>query len=385
MLDPRAGDGRPAYDPGMKRGLAAACRWRPTRLLIALGVALIGAACSSTPSQAIRPEIVPDFFGEIQAVIQGEGWSFGPTALSGTEPPYPTATLVGPATIVLSSATELLVPADTPGSINCMKFITQADAVRLEGGVSVTLDEFRRMEGDTAYPERCAVLGELDTVGNVAWFQLFPLEGLRIDVGPLKRIDNGIAFTADGFGFPIADHVDLDCPGYGTVSSLDQFLEAWGSRQQAQVNVATGEVVRVRCLPSYLTADYPITPGPLQIVAGGLCVIGLLGLALGHRLRRLSLPSVGSGALLATLGTVTAWASFARFSDGPTGWRSVPDIFSSTFGSWPYVFVVAACAAALWLLIHLACSRRWDWWRAAAILAGSIVASVVLGLLDASL
>ena len=120
-------------------------------------------------------------------------------------------------------------------------------------------------------------------------------------------------------------------------------------------------------------------------MAGGLFVVGCLGLALGHRLRRLSLPAVGSGALLATLGVVTASASFARFSDGPTGWPSVPDIFSSTFGSRPYVFVVAACATVLWGLLHLACSRRWDWRRAAAILVGSMVASVVLGLLDKSL
>jgi len=97
---------------------------------------------------------------------------------------------VGPATIVLRSGRELSVPAGTPGSINCMKFIDQADAVRLEGGVYVTLDEFRQMEGDTAYPERCAALGELDATGSVAWFRLIPLEGLRIDVGALKRIDN---------------------------------------------------------------------------------------------------------------------------------------------------------------------------------------------------
>lgn len=63
----------------------------------------------------------------------------------------------------------------------------------------------------------------------------------------------------------------------------------------------------------------------------------------------------------------------------------MPDIFSSTFGSWPYVFVVAACATVLWTLVHLACSRRWAWRRAAAILTGSVVASVVLGLLDKSL
>ena len=63
----------------------------------------------------------------------------------------------------------------------------------------------------------------------------------------------------------------------------------------------------------------------------------------------------------------------------------MPDIFSSTFGSRPHVFVVAACATVLWALVHLACSRRWDWRRAAAILTGSVVASVVLGLLDKSL
>ena len=296
---------------------------------------------------------------------------------------------MGPATIVLSTGRELLVPAGTPGSINCMKFITQADAVRLEGGVYVTLDEFRRMEGGTAYPERCVVLGALDAAGNVAWFQLFPLEGLRIEVGALKRVDNGRAYTTDGFGFPVADAVDISCDALPEMpSTLDQALVAWGQSQAAEVAAATGEVVRVRCLPWSLTVGsthYPITPGPLQIVAGGLFVVGCLGLALGHRLRRLSLPSVGLGALLATLGVVTAWASSARSSDGPTGWRSVPDIFSSTFGSWPYVFVVAACATALWALVHLACSRRWDWRRAAAILAGSVVASVVLGLLDKSL
>ena len=241
----------------MKRGPTAGHRYRPICCLVVLGIALIAAACRDAPSEPIRPEIVPDFFGEVQTVIQGEGWSFGPTALSQGEPPYPTATLVGPATIVLESGRELPVPAGTPGSINCMKFITQADAVRLEGGVFVTLDEFRQMERDIEYPERCAALGELDAAGSVVWFQLFPGQGLRIDVGPLKRVDNGRAHTTDGFGFPVANAVDIHCPGYGTVSSLDQFLEAWGPLQQAQVNVTTGEVVRVRCLPSYRNATTP--------------------------------------------------------------------------------------------------------------------------------
>jgi len=373
----------------MKRGRAAGHRSRPICCLIVLGIALIAAACGDAPAEPVRPEIVPDFFGEIQTVIQGEGWSFGPTTVSQGEPPYPTATRVGPATIVLGSGRELLVPAGTPGSINCMKFITQADAVRLEGGVFVTLDEFRQMERDIEYPERCAALGELDAAGSVAWFQLFPVQGLRIDVGPLKRVDNGRAYTADGFGFPVASAVEISCDALPEApSTLDQALVAWGESQAAEVAAATGEVVRVRCLAWSLTVgstDYPITPGRLQIVAGGLFVVGCLGLALGHRLRRLSLPGVGLGALLATLGVVTAWASSSRASDGPTGWRSVPDIFSSTFDSWPYVFVVAACATALWALIHLACSRRWDWRRAAAILTGSAVASVVLGLLDKSL
>ncbi len=383
----RAGEARAAYDSGMKRG-PTACRWRPTRLLIVLGIALIAAACRDAASEPIRREIVPDFFGEVESVIQGDGWSFGPTALSQGEPPYPTATLVGPATIVLSTGRELLVPADTPGSINCMKFITQADAVRLEGGIPVTLDEFRRMEGGTAYPERCAVLGEIEAAGNVAWFQLFPMEGLRIDVGALKRLDSGMAYTADGFGFLVAGTVDISCDLPDAPSTLDQALEAWGESQTAEVGVATGEVIRVRCLSWSLTvgsADYPITPGPLQIVAAALLVIGLLGLALGHRLGPFSLPAVGLGALLATLGVVTGYASMARFSDGPTGWRSVPDIFSSTFDSWPYVLITAACAAVLWGLVHLACSRRWDWRRGAAILTGAVVASVILGLLDKSL
>jgi hypothetical protein len=77
--------------------------------------------------------------------------------------------------------------------------------------------------------------------------------------------------------------------------------------------------------------------------------------------------------------------SLTHFSDGPTGWRSVPDSFSSTFGFRPHNFVLVACATVLWALVDPACSRRWDWLRAAAALAGSVVASVWLGLLDASL
>jgi hypothetical protein len=37
------------------------------------------------------------------------------------------------------------------------------------------------------------------------------------------------------------------------------------------------------------------------------------------------------------------------------------------------------------VLVDPICSRRWDWRRAAAVLAASVVASVCLGLLDAFL
>jgi len=66
----------------MKRGRAAGHRSRPICCLIVLGIALIAAACGDAPAEPVRPEIVPDFSGEVQAVIQSTRGSFGPTTLS---------------------------------------------------------------------------------------------------------------------------------------------------------------------------------------------------------------------------------------------------------------------------------------------------------------
>jgi hypothetical protein len=51
---------------------------------------------------------------------------------------------------------------------------------------------------------------------------------------------------------------------------------------------------------------------------------------------------------------------YTRSAVGPTGWRPVPDVYSTTFDPRLYVVAPAACATALWAPVALACSRRWD-------------------------
>jgi hypothetical protein len=129
-----------------------------------------------------------------------------------------------------------------------------------------------------------------------------------------------------------------------------------------------------------------ITPGPVQLVGAGLLVTGVLLLAFGHRSERFSAVFVGAGALFATTGAVTGFeAVAARTEDGPTGWVSVQDIYSSMFASWPYVFVVALCAAGLWMVVERLFSHHWSAWSILGVAVGSLVGSMTLGLLDSSI
>lgn len=129
-----------------------------------------------------------------------------------------------------------------------------------------------------------------------------------------------------------------------------------------------------------------ITPGPVQAISVALLVVGLGALAYAHRSDRLTPWLAGAGALLATFAVVTASkAFFSSYSDGPTGWTSVRWIYASMFDSWPYVFVVGLCAAALWVAVERLISHRWSPRTMTGVLLGSLLASVVLGLLDASI
>jgi hypothetical protein len=128
-----------------------------------------------------------------------------------------------------------------------------------------------------------------------------------------------------------------------------------------------------------------ITPGPVQLVAASLLVTGVLLLALGHRSERFSALLVGAGALLATVGVATAWGTFVRMSDGRTGWVSVGDIYLAMFDSWPYVLVLAVCAAGLWTFVDRLFSHRWSGGSTVGVAVGSLVAALFLGLLDSSI
>ena len=85
------------------------------------------------------------------------------------------------------------------------------------------------------------------------------------------------------------------------------------------------------------------------------------------------------------MGVVSLYRSFDAHIDGPEGWQHFSWIFSSTFDDWGWVFVFAAVAATAWLGVALAVSRRWSSLRATAIVVGSVLGAVALGILDRSL
>lgn len=128
-----------------------------------------------------------------------------------------------------------------------------------------------------------------------------------------------------------------------------------------------------------------ITQSSVRVLGVVLLLVGLGGLVLGYRLRRWDRPAAGAGALLSTVGAVLIWLSLARIIDGPAGWPRVRVIFASLFGSWPWVAVFALIAAVLWLGVAIASARRWDGARALAIVVGTALAAIGLGLLDASI
>ncbi|HAX81539.1 MAG TPA: hypothetical protein DCY40_03090 [Actinobacteria bacterium] len=124
----------------------------------------------------------------------------------------------------------------------------------------------------------------------------------------------------------------------------------------------------------------------VRIIGAALLAVGVLAVAVSHRLRRGSVGVAGIGALGATLGLVSLFQSFGSITEGPmAGWNDIRWIFASTFDSWVWVGVFAAVVSATWLGVALAVSRRWSGLRAAAIAVGSVVGAVTLGLLDRSL
>jgi hypothetical protein len=124
----------------------------------------------------------------------------------------------------------------------------------------------------------------------------------------------------------------------------------------------------------------------VRIIGAALLSVGVLAIANSHRLRRGSVGIAGIGALGATLGLVSLYHSFGSITEGPgAGWQQFRQIFTSTFDSWLWVGVFAAVVSAIWLGVALAVSRRWSSLRAAAIVVGSVVGAVTLGLLDRSL
>ena len=94
----------------------------------------------------------------------------------------------------------------------------------------------------------------------------------------------------------------------------------------------------------------------------------------------------GIGAAMSTWGLILVYRSFDKHIDGPSGWSSVRDIFSSTFGSWPWVLVSGLIAAAWWLaVVSLILRGKPRLTTVVATLAGAMVALVALGLLDSSI
>lgn len=122
----------------------------------------------------------------------------------------------------------------------------------------------------------------------------------------------------------------------------------------------------------------------VRIIGAALFVFGVLAIATSHRLRRGAVIA-GIGALGATLGIVCLFRSFDSHIDGPAGWQEVRQIFTSTFDAWVWVAVFAVVATAIWLGVGLAMSRRWSGRRAIAVLTGTVVGALTLGLLDRSL
>jgi len=123
----------------------------------------------------------------------------------------------------------------------------------------------------------------------------------------------------------------------------------------------------------------------VRIVGVALLVAGVLAIANSHRLRRGSAVMSGIGALGATVGVVSLYRSFDSHIDGPAGWQEMRWIFASPFDSWVWVAVFAAVATTAWLGVAVTVSRRWSGLRALAVLTGTVVGSVTLGLLDRSL
>jgi hypothetical protein len=63
----------------------------------------------------------------------------------------------------------------------------------------------------------------------------------------------------------------------------------------------------------------------------------------------------------------------------------VPDVFSSVFASWRYVFVLALCAAGLWVVVERLFVHRWSIASTLGVVVGSLIGSMILGLLDSSI
>jgi hypothetical protein len=128
-----------------------------------------------------------------------------------------------------------------------------------------------------------------------------------------------------------------------------------------------------------------ISQSSVRVLGLVLMMVGLGGCIVGPRLRRWNRTATGAGAFLGTGGAVLVWRSLGYVYDGPPGWTSVRRVFASTFGSWPWVGVFALVAAIVWLGVSFSSTRRWDGLRALAILAGTALAAVGLGLVDQSI
>lgn len=140
-----------------------------------------------------------------------------------------------------------------------------------------------------------------------------------------------------------------------------------------EVRVVSGSMIAL------VTVTEVRTAGIVFLVLG---VLGLIGL--GRRAGAWWLA--GTGAAMSTWGLLLLFRSFDKRTDGPRGWSSVSNIFSSTFDSWLWVFVAGAVAGVWWLattaVIH---RRRPRPQTVVATMTGGMVALVVIGLLDPSL